>query len=64
MQLRVYAMYERSRQVLVLLGVCFLLEIVASIVIVWFNFGPGSLNTAGMHLVLFVMDDRLISFHS
>jgi hypothetical protein len=63
MQLRVYAMYERSRKVLVLLCVCFLVETTTSVTIMWYNFGPGSLNT-GIYLVSFALDDRLISVHS
>jgi hypothetical protein len=45
MQLRVYAMYERCRKVLVLLCVCFLLESIAAITILYYNFGPGSVDT-------------------
>ncbi|KAJ8591999.1 hypothetical protein M405DRAFT_79585 [Rhizopogon salebrosus TDB-379] len=50
MQLRVYAMYERRRKVLVLLCVCFLLEIIVAITILCYNFGPGSPDTVEYHI--------------
>ncbi|OAX33786.1 hypothetical protein K503DRAFT_492086 [Rhizopogon vinicolor AM-OR11-026] len=49
MHLRVYAMYERRREVLVLLYICFIVEILAAITIVWCNFGPGSAKTVDYH---------------
>ncbi|OJA08460.1 hypothetical protein AZE42_05053 [Rhizopogon vesiculosus] len=49
MHLRVYAMYERRREVLVLLCVCFIVEVMAAVTIVWANFGPGSVKTVDYH---------------
>jgi len=46
MQLRIYAMYRRSRQVLVLMITCFLCEIVAIAFIIWQTIGPSSALSA------------------
>jgi hypothetical protein len=61
MQLRVYAMYERRRKVLVLLCVCFLLEIIVAITILCYNFGPGSPDT-GICILVSTTGNHLISF--
>ncbi|KAH7922418.1 hypothetical protein BV22DRAFT_1048897 [Leucogyrophana mollusca] len=52
MQMRVYAMYMRSKKVLVILLLCFLAEFTAALVILSMNFGIGSLSDAQQFMFL------------
>ncbi|KAH7927292.1 hypothetical protein BV22DRAFT_296472 [Leucogyrophana mollusca] len=41
MQLRIFAMYHGSKKIGVLLGICFVAEIVTTAAVLWSNVGPG-----------------------